>query len=163
VTHTPELLSKMRRAANDDLNDYAMAVHGLKGASYGICAAMIGEEAEFLERAAREGDSRTIVVRGEAFIVSVERLLSELEELLAAAEGEKRERATTPDPALLDELLEADRHFRSLAMDEILTKLERYEYESGGELVEWLRARFEELDYGAIQEKLEEVLPGRQA
>jgi hypothetical protein len=55
-------------------------------------------------------------------------------------------------------MLEADRHFRTLAMEEILTKLERYGYESDGGLVGWLRGRFDALDYDSIRKRLEEVL-----
>ncbi|MDR3264820.1 MAG: hypothetical protein LBT15_02295, partial [Synergistaceae bacterium] len=98
--------------------------------------------------------------RSEGFVARVEKLLSGLRELLdsATGDGEKKERAGGPDPELLRDLLEADRHFRTLAMEEILTKLERYGYESDGELVEWLRARFDTLDYDAIQKRLEEIL-----
>ncbi|MDR3265345.1 MAG: response regulator, partial [Synergistaceae bacterium] len=132
AAHTPELLAKMRTVARETLNDYAVAVHGLKGASYGICANDIGDEAASLEAASGSGDFETIAAKGEQFIAKVESLLFRLRELLesAAEEEEKKERVAAPDPALLREMLEADRHFRTLAMEEILTKLERYGYES---------------------------------
>jgi hypothetical protein len=39
-------------------------------------------------------------------------------------------------------------------MESILTELERYEYESGGELIEWMRERIDNLEYRAITERL---------
>jgi hypothetical protein len=43
-------------------------------------------------------------------------------------------------------------------MDEALEKLEMYEYESEGELVVWLREQADNLEYEAIQERLETLV-----
>jgi hypothetical protein len=56
LVHTPELLDKLGSLSRETLPDYAVTVHGLKGASYGICAGEIGKEAEELEHAAKAGD-----------------------------------------------------------------------------------------------------------
>jgi RNase P protein component len=39
-------------------------------------------------------------------------------------------------------------------MEEIITKLEEAEYETGGDLVVWLRRQLGNLEYAAIQERL---------
>jgi hypothetical protein len=43
-------------------------------------------------------------------------------------------------------------------MEDTLAELEEYEYESGGDLVEWLREQMDNLEYEAIQERLEEII-----
>jgi signal transduction histidine kinase/AmiR/NasT family two-component response regulator len=157
AVHTPELLTKLRSLSPETLPDYAVTVHGLKGASYGICAGEIGGQAEKLEHAARSGDYDTVSRENVNFIGKVEALLAELEQLLqnAAEKSPPRQRAAAPDKALLAKLLDAAKHFKSLVMEEVVSELEGYEYESGGELVAWLREELDNLEYEAIQKRLE--------
>jgi hypothetical protein len=42
-------------------------------------------------------------------------------------------------------------------MEDLLTELESYSYESGEDLIIWLRQRVNDLDYEAIQERLERL------
>jgi hypothetical protein len=42
-------------------------------------------------------------------------------------------------------------------MEEVLEELEKYSYESGDELILWLRRQFDGVDYEAIQERLENL------
>jgi CheY-like chemotaxis protein len=157
ATHTPPLLEKLRSLAPETLPDYAVTVHGLKGASYGICADNIGRQAEGLEHAAKAGDYDRVRGENDAFIRQVEAALSGIQELLrSCAEGEpEKEQAAAPDPALLEKLLDASRRFKSTVMEEILLELEKYEYQSGGDLVVWLREQLDNLEYDAIRERLE--------
>jgi signal transduction histidine kinase/AmiR/NasT family two-component response regulator len=157
AVHTPELLAKLRSPSPDTLPDYAITVHGLKGASYGICAGDIGGQAEKLEHAAKAGDYGTVNEENSAFIGRVEALLADLKQLLegAAEQGPKKQRAAAPDKALFEKLLDACKRFKPIIMEEIISELEGYEYESGGELVEWLRKQMDNLEYEAIQERLE--------
>jgi hypothetical protein len=53
-------------------------------------------------------------------------------------------------------MLEASRRSMTSEMENILADLERYDYESGGEIVDWIRERIDSLEYGAIVERLEE-------
>jgi hypothetical protein len=52
-------------------------------------------------------------------------------------------------------MLAASKRSMTSEMESILAELERYEYESGGELVEWMRERIDNLEYRAIIERLE--------
>jgi CheY-like chemotaxis protein len=164
TVHTPELLEKIRGVSEETLAEYAITVHGLKGACYGICAGAVAEQAQVLESSARSGDFETIQAKNGVFIETAERLLSALRDLLRGVlkdfEGESSEKETknAPETALLMQLLDAAGHFDFTAMDEILTELERYSYESDGELVTWLRKRIDGLEYGEIQKRLEEVV-----
>jgi PAS domain S-box-containing protein len=155
--HSPALLDKLRSLARETLRDYAITVHGFKGASYGICANEIGQEAEALEQAAKAGDYETVASKNLAFIAKAETLLGGLRKLLegAAEKGGDKPRAPEPDKALLEKLLDASKHFKPAIMEEIMTELEGCEYESGGELIPWLREQLDNLEYDAIREKLE--------
>jgi PAS domain S-box-containing protein len=157
TVHTPALLEKLRSLSRETLPEYAVTVHGLKGSSYGICAEAIGREAEELEYAAKAGDYETVRDRNAAFIARTEATLAEIGALLqdAAESGPARPKASVPDRALLDKLLDASKRFKPAVMEEVLTEIEGYEYESGEDLVIWLREQLDNLEYDAIRERLE--------
>jgi signal transduction histidine kinase/DNA-binding NarL/FixJ family response regulator len=158
IVHTPELLGKMREVSGETLAEYAIIAHGLKGASYGICAEAVARQAQVLELAAEEGDFEAIRAYNGAFIESAEGLLSALGDLLRDIGGNiEKETKGAPDGALLAKLLDAVGYFDFMAMEEILTELERYRYESDGELVAWLRERLDRLEYDEIRKRLEEA------
>jgi len=156
--HTPILLEKLRHSKNED--EYTITVHGLKGSSAGICADAVTKQADALERASRKKDMRYIELNNALFIKDVEKLLSRLREFLAAVTEQKNEKSVSsqPDPVLLQELAEASKRYKANIMEEILEKLEMYRYESGGELVQWLREQMDNLEYDIIQQRLETEL-----
>ncbi|MDR0456565.1 MAG: response regulator [Treponema sp.] len=155
--HTPALLEKLRGLSPDNLPDYSVTVHGLKGSSYGIFANDIGKKAEELEGFAKAGDFSNVQAGNTAFIVMAESLLADLKELLEKAAAGKRaqHKISSPDPALLAKLLDATKRYKSTLMEEILADIESYDYESGGELVLWLREQMDNLEYDAICSRLE--------
>ena len=152
--HTPALLEKLRNSKNEE--DYIVTVHGIKGSTYGICADVAAKQAESLEHAARNGDTQFIKANNDFFIESVEKLLKNLEELLAAITKKSGDKPVLPqpDPFLLRELAEASLHYRANVMEDIMDKLESYQYESGDDLVQWLREQMDNLEYNAITERL---------
>jgi signal transduction histidine kinase/CheY-like chemotaxis protein/HPt (histidine-containing phosphotransfer) domain-containing protein len=156
-THSPGLLDKLCSLTRETLPDYAITVHGLKGASYGVCANEIGKAAEELEQAAKAGDYERVASKNAAFIARTEKLLGGLGKLLesAAEGGEEKQKAAVPDKALLEKLLDASKRFKPAIMEEAIAELESCEYESGGELIPWLREQLDNLEYDAIREKLE--------
>jgi PAS domain S-box-containing protein len=157
LVHTPPLLERIRNPSGENLPEYTVMIHGLKGSSYGICANAIGKEAEELEAAARAGNLETVTARNGPFIEGVKLLILDLGALLtnAALNKEARRKAAAPDRALLGRLLEAVKRYRFTSMEEILRELEACEYEAGGELVSWLREQLDNLEYDAIRERLE--------
>jgi HPt (histidine-containing phosphotransfer) domain-containing protein len=154
------LLEKLRGLSRETLKDYAVTVHGIKGASYGISAAAAGKEAEALEFAAKAGDFETVAAKNGAFLEDMERLLSELNALLADLKANGGSDASKPvkpcpDEALLEKMLVASKRFMLSDMEEIMSELERYEYQSGAELVSWLREQTDNLEYEAVQKRLQ--------
>jgi signal transduction histidine kinase/DNA-binding response OmpR family regulator len=154
--HTPGMLEKMRNPVRESLAGYMVMVHGLKGSSYGICANGIGEKAEELENAARNGNFELVETDNGSFIEMVELLLLDLGDILkkAADSREAKQKAEAPDSALLQELLEAARRYKSTAMEKVMAELESYHYETGSELIRWLREQIDNLEYEVVQNQL---------
>jgi CheY-like chemotaxis protein len=157
----PELLDSLRGAAPESLDVYAVTVHGIKGASYQICAEETGKQAEALEAAAKAGDWETVKNNNGIFIRNVEALLAGMKEFFAGmgktGSGEKKPRAAAPDRELLAGMRGACNEYNIAAMEEVLLELEKYSYESGDELIVWLRRRLDNFDYDAIRERLENL------
>ena len=163
--HAPGDLEKLRvleggLSDEEGLREYTITVHGAKGSGYGICAEDVGKDAETLEAASRRGDLEFIRANNGPFIEKAFVLHFKLGSFLAAhtETAEKGPVTGSPDTALLARLLEACKLFKSTAMEEILKQLESFEYESGGDLVIWLREQMDNLEYDAIQERLAEEL-----
>ncbi|MDR2006364.1 MAG: response regulator [Acidaminococcales bacterium] len=162
VTHTPKLVEKMRNASPAGLAEYAIAVHGLKGSSYGIYASEVAAGAEKLEQAAKSGDFAKVSETNLAFVEKVEKLLDGLAKFLREYDNDGaggKPRAQEPDKRLLAKILNACEHFRPLVMEETLSELGKYEYEKNGELIAWLKQQTDMLEYEKIAEKLRSVLP----
>jgi signal transduction histidine kinase/CheY-like chemotaxis protein len=160
--HTPALLEKMRNPLFESLPEYAITVHGIKGASLGICADDISSKAEELEHYAKSGNIGKVQADNSMFIGMAESLLANIEELLEKFDVGKKEKPKkhAPDPALLDRLLEAAKSYKSTLMEETMCSIESYDYDSDMELVAWLRQQMDDLEYDAIRQKLESRTPG---
>ena len=159
LTHTPGLLEKLRSLTRETLSEYMVTVHGLKGSLYGICAGETGRDAEELEFAAKAGDYEKVESKSAAFIAKMESILEALEKLLRPAEEKenKKRKAAVPGKALLEKLLDASKRFKPVIMEEVLMELEDCEYESGGELIPWLREQIDNLEYDEVRKKLESL------
>ncbi|MDR2136909.1 MAG: response regulator, partial [Synergistaceae bacterium] len=81
AVHTSDLLETIRAVTAQSLSGYAITVHGVKGASRGIYAEQVGNMAEELERAAKNGDFETVRSKNDAFIQTLETLLSDIRAL----------------------------------------------------------------------------------
>jgi CheY-like chemotaxis protein len=164
--HTPALLEKLRSLSNKpgglSLAEYTVVIHGLKGSSYGICANIIGKEAEALEGAARAGEFEKVLADNGPFIEQMELLLADMGNLLEKAASNRgvKQKVPAPDSSLLAKLLDAVKRYKSTVMEDILEELESYEYESGGELITWLREQMDDLEYDAIRGRLEGIQDG---
>jgi CheY-like chemotaxis protein len=160
VAHTPGILDKLRVPA--PLSDYGAAAHSLKGSSYNICADLVGKEAGELEAAAKAGNLEGVQAGREPFIRHVEALLAALGALVEgrAVEGKKKGRRASPDKALLRAVFDAAGKYDVSGMEKALRELELHGYESGNELVSWLRAELEALEYDRIRERLGPELNG---
>jgi CheY-like chemotaxis protein len=155
AAHTPSLLSVIQTVGSPA--DYAITVHGIKGSSYGIAADMIGQKAEKLEHAAKEGNMAFIEAENEGFIDTVEKFIGGLRRIIEDLEG-KREKPLrpTPDTALLAKIREAAENYDIGELDRLIKELEQYNYESNADMVLWLR---EQIDRSGFEEITEWLMP----
>jgi PAS domain S-box-containing protein len=161
AAHTPALLDKVRSVTKDSLGEYAVTIHGLKGASYGICANEAGSMADSLERAAKAGDFDFVAAHNETFIAVAESLLRELSALMEEnVERAPKEIKPEPDAKLLAELRDACERFRMDDMNRLLGEIDKYEYENLSGLARELRELAYNIEYEEISRRLDEILGG---
>jgi signal transduction histidine kinase/DNA-binding NarL/FixJ family response regulator len=78
IKHTPESLNRLRYVTAENLQNYATAVHGLKGVCAAIGAEDAKEKAFDLEKAAKAGDLDTVLAENDAFLRDTETLLDNI-------------------------------------------------------------------------------------
>jgi CheY-like chemotaxis protein len=164
VQNTPKFLAALRGVTESTLSEYAVTVHGVKGSCYGICADEVGRMAEALEISAKSGDFARVMAGNETFIGQVEELLLQLDTLSRSADeigreldGDKKT-LPSPDASLLAKMLAASQAYDIDTMQSVMEALEKYQYDSGGELISWLRERLVNFGYDEISEKLEKTM-----
>jgi HPt (histidine-containing phosphotransfer) domain-containing protein len=139
----------------DTPSDYKILMHSLKGTSYTIGAQAIGKMAEELEQAAGKGDTKFINAHNVALLEGLENLSTKLGNFLEQTK-KRKPLQTAPDPALLAKILEASIHFDMGQLDAAMDELEQYDYESGSDLIVWLREKIADSELEEIQERLSE-------
>ncbi|GHV66932.1 hypothetical protein AGMMS49928_02790 [Spirochaetia bacterium] len=152
--NTPELINGLRGLTENNLRDYAITAHSIKGSSLSIGAGDAGKKAEALEYAAKSGDFAFVTANNGDFINRVEKLLADLSVLLEGMGGGQKLKKEAPDKTVLEELLKAAQTFDIDGVDKTMEELARYEYESGGDLVEWLEEKVKASAFKQIAERL---------
>jgi CheY-like chemotaxis protein/HPt (histidine-containing phosphotransfer) domain-containing protein len=83
--HTRPLLEDIAAyLASENLQDYAVKIHGIKGASFGIGASDAGTKAAHLEQLAKAGDAAQTAAENSDFITYMECLLNSIDSALEA-------------------------------------------------------------------------------
>ena len=164
AANTPQLLERMRHMTETDLAELVTAAHGLKGTSYGVGARPLGDRAKKMEHTARRQDWPKVRQELPRLLGAAERLLRRIDALLleampAAAAEEDKPLKPAPDPGALAALYRASLACSYSAMERHLQKLEQYRYQTGGELIVWLRESVDAFDYALINERLAEYFP----
>jgi HPt (histidine-containing phosphotransfer) domain-containing protein len=158
----PEMLDTLKNPDVRGLPAYMIQVHGIKGSLYGICAKEAGDFAAELEQYAKMGDFEAVKEKTQAFIEQCETLLAGVTKWLeanAAVSGtEEKEQRPVPDPELLKKVAGAASRFKTSEIEKLVAELNMFRYEMGGELVEWLVEQSENLEYGAIVERLSSII-----
>ncbi|MDR0638619.1 MAG: hypothetical protein LBG27_06940 [Spirochaetaceae bacterium] len=158
VVKIPAMLDTLKKPDTETLPAYMIQVHGIKGSLYGICAKKVGDSAAALEDLSKEGDLAAIKEKTQAFIVQCETLLAGINGWLkanaAVSETGEKELRPAPDTGLLKKIGSAAGRFKTNEIERLVKELNKFQYESGGDLVEWLVEQSENLEYGAIAERL---------
>jgi CheY-like chemotaxis protein len=158
MQHTPGLLQKLKTLSPETLKDYAVTVHGLKSASYGIFANAIGKQAEELEALSKAGNYDEVNKRNENFVSDAQKIVDNISNMLMANVKVKNETKDVVDQKILADILEAAKHFKTIELEEAISQIEQFEYikKEDAELVAWLREQADNLEYDAIRERLEQ-------
>jgi CheY-like chemotaxis protein len=155
--NTPSLLNEVRGSTFSaaDMNDYAIIVHGIKSSSRSIGAEALGEKAEALEHAAKASDLDFVRENHGLFIQAVDQLLEGINAEISRVEVENQKpRKTEPAGEILENLLHACRDFDIDGVDKAMTELESCEYETGADLVAWLREKADGMGFKEIAGRL---------
>ena len=153
--NTPQLLETARTVTEASLPDYAITVHGVKGSSRGILADRVADLAEALERAAKAGDFGYVETHNASFIEAASQLASDIGGMLARLDAERpKSGKDKPDEKALAGLRDACLRHDMDGIDAIVAELTAFEYESGGELIDWLRDNAELMKYTEMAERL---------
>ena len=153
--NTRPLLDVIEHVSEDSLDEYATIVHGIKGASRGILADMLGNSAENLENAAKTGDIAYINMHNQTFIEAVMKLIRDIDDLLNAKSTENpKPMKNVPDAMALQKLLDACKSYSMDEAESAMGEIETYQYYNDDGLVEWLRKNLKLTNFKQIIEKL---------
>jgi len=156
--NTPRLLEALMGLSGSSA-EYVTIIHGIKGSSSAIFAGETTAKAEALENAALSGDIGYVNTNNEPFVEIARTLISDINEILAEIDKENvkpiRER---PDKDTLIMLLEACKNYEMNKADAAISELESYKYESGGELISWLKENAELSNFDEIAERLPGII-----
>jgi len=159
VSNTHALLDLVEGVSADALADYAVTVHGIKGASHGIYATAVAQAAEDLEKAAKSGEYAFVEAHNGPFLTETRKLLRDLREMLdEAAEDNPKPTQDLIDREDLIKLADACQSYDMDTVDTVLEVLEGHQYVSDSDLASWLIERIKTMDFEEIEERLLELL-----
>jgi len=155
AANTPPLLKTAKEVNENNLADYAIAVHGIKGSSRGICADIAASVAEALEKAAKVENFDFVNANNMAFVKTIENLVEQIEDMLdEIAKHNPKPKKDKPEKELLLKLLSACENYDIDEIDTAITEIKSFEYVNDNELVAWLRENVDQMNYAQIVEKL---------
>ena len=79
IASIPQIITKLRGVTENNLQDYAIYVHGLKSTSGWICAEKIQKEARELEAFARAGNLSEVISHNDKFLDDILDFVNDLE------------------------------------------------------------------------------------
>ncbi|MCL2499873.1 MAG: ATP-binding protein [Defluviitaleaceae bacterium] len=159
VRNTRPLLEIIKTVARDNLDVYAVTIHGIKGSAYGIFASEVGDLAAALEKAALVHNLYYVSENNPAFIGLITTLLSDIHSALSGGIVVDKPAKEKPDAALLKRLAAACAVFDIDGMDEAMDDIEGYTYTNDGGLIERLREKLDQGKYKNIKDELTAFIP----
>jgi HPt (histidine-containing phosphotransfer) domain-containing protein len=163
AVNTRLLLEKAKKVNKDNLADYGIIVHGIKGSSRNICAEALGDKAEALENAADEGNLDFILNNNASFIEDAEKLICELDRFLKSrAEENPKPKKDKPESDLLKQLMAACEKYDMDGVDAAMTEIDSFEYSCDDGLADWLRENVNLMNFCEIQDKIKNIINSKQ-
>jgi len=160
-TNTPAVLDELGKVKKENLNDYVIVVHGLKGACAGIGAEDLRKRALHLEISARNGDISEVLDKNDDLIKDTQILIENINvQLKAINRGRGKPLLHAPDPALLIRLRRRCEDYDMNGTEKVLEKLDAADYEEGGELISWVKERIEMSEFSEAAARIMEYEKG---
>ncbi|MCL1808928.1 MAG: ATP-binding protein [Clostridiales bacterium] len=158
AVNTVPLLEQLNAVNKSNLGDYSITVHGVKSSSRGIYANDVGNMAEALEMASKDGDFAFVEAKNPELIEATEKLIANIEGVLARMDAGKQKPAKErPDKEMLAKLLVACEDYDMDGVDDAMAKIESFEYRSDDGLAAWLRDNVDRMNLTQIMEKLSAI------
>jgi len=155
TVNTLPVLERIKDVDKDNLLNYATDVHGIKGSSYGIYANSVGDLAEELEKASKAGDFHFVNKKNKRLIKLTERLIIDINDMLSNIDAENpKQKKNKPDREALLKLMSACEDFDIDSVNKAMAEIGEYEYESGTDLIAWLKDNILEGNLDEIAERL---------
>jgi len=144
---------------DNNLLDYKIKVHGIKGTSLDINAEKIGRKAAELEDAAKKSDFIYIKEQTPPFLESAWKLINDLENMITAIDAENpKPKKDKPDKEVLSKLLTSCKDYDMDGADAAMMQIEQFQYEADDGLADWLRENIDRMNFKQIVEKLTAVI-----
>jgi len=151
------ILENIASVNKDDLSDYRLNVHSIKGASFDIFADIVGSKAEELESAAKEGDFDYIDENNKAFVNEARRLVDAISAAISVFNTDRDKPVKDkPDSALLGRLRAACELYVMDEVDAVMAELDSFKYDNDDGLMEWLRNSVDTMSFSQIAKRLSE-------
>jgi len=152
-------LDKLRNISQENILDYKMIIHGIKGASQSIFAYQVGDLASDLEEASENLDFKFIAENNAAFVRTAWQLVDNISTLFSEIDVDNpRNFKDKPDEELLKELLAACKRYDMDTADKVMDKIDEYKYDADNGLSLWLRNNIDVMNYKKIDTRLTEYL-----
>jgi signal transduction histidine kinase/HPt (histidine-containing phosphotransfer) domain-containing protein len=152
------LLKSVEGAGKDNLADYIIAVHSIKGASFDVFAEEVAAYAANLEKAATEGDYGYINKHNPVLLETARKLILRIGEAFSALDAiNPKPEKDKPDNEALSALLAACRDFDMDGVDAAMDEIDRYQYCEDSGLAVWLRENADMANFEKIADKLSAV------
>ena len=144
----PAVINNLQNVTKESLSDYAISIHGLKGASAGIGAEGIRKRASELEMMANAGDLQGVIGLNDEFLFDVESIIDSI--AIWFKEHDKnleKPRLNAPDASLLAELYQSLVDFDMYGIDNAMEQLGKSDYETDADLIKLLEKRITESEF----------------
>jgi len=152
----------LKNFSEDNLKNYEIKVHGIKGISRDIFAEKTSKDAAMLEKAASSKDLDYIKENNPPFLEAINVLVAKIDEMLEASfkeleglkENKEKEIKDKIEERDLIELLDScNKHYMDGA-ENAIAKIEQYHYKTDNDLVFFLREKVDMIKFEDIIEKL---------
>jgi len=159
ASNTRSLLGSLDNINSDNLPSYAITVHGIKGSSRSICAYSLGDKAEALEKAAKEGNLDFALANTPELVADTLSLLNYLDIMIRELTSDSsKETKAKPDRVLLEKIIEACRDFDMQTVESAVKEMEGFNYENHAEIIPWLWENVQQFNIDDIVKLLNDLL-----